>query len=245
MSSEPWFYSPRESWQNDLVVLDPDESRHAATVLHVASPDIITVTDGAGAVARCSVTAVEEGRIVAEVLEQTTRPRPRPEIAVYQGAARGHKLDGAIERLAELGVAETSVFHSLRSVVRWDASKSERRAQRWRAIARSAAKQSRSPWLMKTGPVLGWDELLMRLTSERVLVAPWEEATLPLRAALTGPAARVALIIGPEGGLSQDEANALADRGARLVSLGPQILRTENAPVVAAALVMFHYGLIG
>jgi 16S rRNA (uracil1498-N3)-methyltransferase len=245
VSSEPWFYSPRESWQNDLVVLDPDESRHAATVLRVASPDIITVTDGAGAVARCSVRAVEEGRVVAEVLEQTTRPRPRPEITVYQGAARGHKVDEVIERLAELGVAETNVFHSLRSVVRWDVAKSERRAQRWRAIARSAAKQSRSPWLMRTAPVLGWDELLMRLAPEPVLVGLWEEATLPLRAALTGPAARVALVVGPEGGLSQDEAGALEDRGARLVSLGPQILRTENAPVVAAALVMFHYGLIG
>ena len=63
----------------------------------------------------------------------------------------------------------------------------------------------------------------------------WEEASLPLRTALDGGGNRVALVVGPEGGLAREEAEALADAGAQLVSLGPRIFRTENASVVAAA----------
>jgi 16S rRNA (uracil1498-N3)-methyltransferase len=68
---------------------------------------------------------------------------------------------------------------------------------------------------------------------------------LPLRTALTGVTDRVALVVGPEGGLAREEAEELADAGAQLVSLGPQILRTENAPVVAVSALMYHYGAIG
>jgi 16S rRNA (uracil1498-N3)-methyltransferase len=73
----------------------------------------------------------------------------------------------------------------------------------------------------------------------------WEEADIPLRTALVGGAERIALVVGPEGGLAREEAEALADAGAQLASLGPHILRTEHAPVVAASALMFHYGLIG
>ena len=66
-----------------------------------------------------------------------------------------------------------------------------------------------------------------------------------MRTALHGPADRLAIVVGPEGGLTRDEAEALADAGGQLVSLGPTILRTENAPVVAASAVLYHYGLIG
>jgi 16S rRNA (uracil1498-N3)-methyltransferase len=77
------------------------------------------------------------------------------------------------------------------------------------------------------------------------VVVLWEEAMLPLRTALSGPADRLALVVGPEGGLAKEEAEELADAGGQLVSLGPHILRTQNAPVVAVSALMYHYGLIG
>jgi 16S rRNA (uracil1498-N3)-methyltransferase len=86
---------------------------------------------------------------------------------------------------------------------------------------------------------MGW------IHKEPCAVVLWEKASLPLRTALLDATERVALVVGPEGGLAQSEAEALADAGGQLVSLGPQILRTENAATVAAAATMFHYGLIG
>ncbi|MDP9068304.1 MAG: 16S rRNA (uracil(1498)-N(3))-methyltransferase [Actinomycetota bacterium] len=245
MKAAPWFFAPQGSWGEREVVLPPDESRHALRVLRIAPPDVIAVTDGCGVVAICAAARVDDDRLVAEVLDREERRRPRPEIVVYQGAAKGHKLDDVVERLAELGIAELWAYESARSVVRWDKAKVDRLNDRWAAIARSAAKQSRNPYTIHARAGVSWTELLRRLAQEPLVIALWEEALLPLRTALAGHADRVALIVGPEGGLAAQEAEQLADAGAQLVSLGPQILRTENAPVIATSALLYHYGLIG
>lgn len=240
----PWFYAPPAAWGGESVELPPDESRHAAKVMRVAPPDVITVMDGAGRVARCAVAAVEP-QVRATVLESETRRRPKPELVIYQGAAKSGKLDDMVERLAELGVAEVWAFMSERSVARWDEAKSKKLGERWNSIACSAAKQSRSPFLLRAGAGLSWTELLRRVGTEPLALTLWEEASLPMRAALADPADRVAFVIGPEGGFTKAESEALADAGAPLVSLGPRILRTENAGFVAASALLYHYGLIG
>ena len=245
MSSTPWFFAPPESWGPAEVVLPPGESHHATRVLRISPPDLLTVTDGKGVVARCCANRVEGDRLIAEVLERDERRALRPEIAVYQGAAKGTKVDDVIERLAELGTAEVWVYESSRSVVRWDRKKIDKLEERWAAIARSTAKQSRNAYTIRAGGGLSWTELLRRVAREPLAVVLWEDAMLPLRTALSVPADRVALVVGPEGGLAQEEAEELADAGAQLVSLGPHILRTQNAPVVAVSALMYHYGLIG
>lgn len=245
MGSEPWFIAPTDEWGETEVRLPPDESHHALRVMRVTPPDVITVTDGAGRVARAAVKGDIEGRLVAEILDQKAHRAPRPRIAVYQGAAKGHKVDDVVERLAELGIAETWVYSSSRSVVHWDDVKAQKRGERWRTIARSAAKQSRSPFVMQTGAALSWTELVRRVAREQLPIVLWEDAELPLRTALLKEPERLALVVGPEGGLSRDEAEELASGGAQLVTLGPRILRTENAPVVAASALLWHYGAIG
>ena len=227
------------------MILPPDESHHALRVLRVAPPDVITVVDGFGTVARCSALRVEQDRLIAEILDREVVRKLRPELAVYQGAAKGGKVDDVIERLAELGAGEAWIYTSERSVVTWDRRKLARLDERWNALARSAAKQSRNPYVLQAGGGLSWTELVRRISNEALAIVLWEEASLPLRVALSDLTDRVALVVGPEGGLTRSEAEELADAGAQLVSLGPRILRTENAAVVAASALLFHYGLIG
>jgi 16S rRNA (uracil1498-N3)-methyltransferase len=242
--ANPWFFAPPEAWADDRVTLDTEESHHAVRVMRVAPPDVITVTDGQGCVARCAVESTDDA-VIARVLERDDRRRPRPEIVVYQAAAKGHKNDEIVQKLAELGVAEVWVFQSRRSVVQWDRSKVEKLDARWSAMARSAAKQSRNPYAIQAGAGLSWTEMVRRVTKEPAAVVLWEDASFPLRTALFGEADRVALVVGPEGGFDREEAEVLADAGAQLVSLGPVIFRTENAPVVAVSALLYHYGLIG
>jgi len=244
MSSGQWFVAPQSQWSEGRIRLDADESHHALQVLRVAPSDVITVTDGSGSVARCSV-AVQEGIVEAVILETTEYPQAQPELVVFQAAAKSNKADGVIERLAELGVAEACVYESRRTVVRWDDRKAERLDRRWQAIARSAAKQSRNPWMVRTGAPLQWAELVARVEAEPLAIVLWEEASRPLRTALIEGPERVALVVGPEGGLERSEAAALESAGAELVSLGPMILRTENAPVVAASAILYRYGVVG
>lgn len=244
MSSGSWFVAPKSQWTPESITLDAEESRHALKVLRVSSGDMVTVTDGQGSVARCSV-ELDRDVVRAAIVGITQHDRPRPQLVVYQGAAKSNKVDTVIERLAELGTAEAFVYESRRSVVRWDQHKKERLDERWRAIARSAAKQSRNPWMVRTGPPMTWTELVARIASEPLAVVLWEEASAPLRTAMVDGPERVALVVGPEGGLESNEAAALAGAGAQLVSLGPMILRTETAPVVAASAVLYKYGVLG
>jgi len=240
-----WFFAPPEAWGETAISLPPDESHHALRVLRLAPPDVVGVTDGLGTVATCAIGEAAGGALTVEILDRDERPRPKPQIVIYQGAAKGHKLDDAVDRLAELGAAELVSFTSRRSVVSWDDAKVAKLESRWSAIARSASKQSRNPFLLKATAGVTWPALLERVAAEPLALTLWEEASLPLRAALSATADRVAIVIGPEGGFTKDEAESLADAGAPLVSLGPRILRTELAPVVATAALSFHYGLIG
>src|SRR5688572_2929157 len=99
MTGGPWFIADQNSWHGETVRLPKEESRHAISVLRLAPPDIITVTDGDGNVAHCAVERIEDGEIVAEVLDRVEHRRPRPSLAIYQGAPKGHKADDVIERL--------------------------------------------------------------------------------------------------------------------------------------------------
>ncbi len=245
MSTPPWFYAPAPVWSATHVVLPLDESRHALEVLRLGAGDAVVAFDGRGLLASGPVEAVEEGRAVVGIRTTERRSRPQPAIVVYQGAPKGSKLDGIVEHLAGMGVAAVHAFHSERSVVKWDSVKQARIAQRWRALAVSAAKQSRNPWITEVGPPLPWAGLIAEIDNEPCPVVLWEEATVPLRRVLDAGAPRTALVVGPEGGLSHSEIDALRAAGARPASLGAVVLRTEMAPVVGVAVVGFHLGLIG
>ena len=241
----PWFIAPLDDAGDGRVTLDALESHHAVRVLRVMTSDPITVTDGQGTAARCVVTDIAGGTVVARVLETTTFRQDRPQLVVYQGAAKGKKLDDVVGQLAQIGVTRLSVFRSSRSVARWDPEKERRLVDRWTTIARSAAKQSRSAFIMETGGLLDWRRFVAEIAREPHALVPWEGADEPLRDHLSDRAERIALVIGPEGGLGTDEAEALRAAGGRLVSLGPRILRTELAPVAAATAVLYHYGRLG
>jgi 16S rRNA (uracil1498-N3)-methyltransferase len=205
----------------------------------------VVAFDGRGVVASCSIDAVDDGRVVAAIRSNEKRSRPKPALAVYQGAAKGSKLDDIVERLAGMGVAAVTPFDSERSMVKWDGAKRARLTHRWEALAVASAKQSRNPLLTEVRAPLAWDGLVRSIAGEPCAVVLWEEAGEPLREVLPAGPRRVAVVVGPEGGLSRFETDALEAAGARLASLGPVVLRTETAAVVGVAAVAYHYGLIG
>jgi 16S rRNA (uracil1498-N3)-methyltransferase len=244
-SGGAWFFAAPGDWLSDRVLFTAEETHHALHVLRISPGESINVTDGEGTVARCALGAVEDGSLAAEIIEKVQMLREQPEIVVYQAAAKGSKVDEIVERCAELGVAEVRVFQSARTVVRWQADKVERLAARWAAAARGAAKQSRNPFVMRTGPVCPWMELVDRLANEDLVLTLWEDAARSLREALPPRPLRLALVVGPEGGFSRQEAASLAQARASPVSLGPRIFRTEMAAQVAISSILWHYGLIG
>lgn len=178
--------------------------------------DRLTVGDGAGRfrVVRFGPDLDVDGPTVAV-------PRPTPAIAVAFALTKGDRPELAVQKLTEVGVDVITPFVSARTVVRWDAAKAARNVARWRAIAREAAAQCHRAWLPTVGDVVAFDAA----------------AALP-GAALAHPdgdpptLGRPTVLVGPEGGWSPEEEAAVADR----VRLGPHVLRSETAAVVAGAL---------
>ena len=225
-------------------MLSPEESHHAHAALRLRPGDGVCLTDGRGTVTQGTLAEVGARVAAVAVTERRSVERHLPELVVYQGAAKGTKIDELLDRLAQLGITETRVFVSRRSVVRWDESKGEALGRRWTARARAAAKQSRSAWCMVTGPPLTWSQLVAGVAAEPNALLLWHEAPERLRDRLES-SARIALIVGPEGGLEPSEIDELSTAGAIAVSLGPRVLRTENAAVVAASAILFSVEAIG
>ena len=205
----------------------------------------IVVIDGRGGMLHAVIARTTGGRVVARVAERRRCPRIVPEIAVFQGSPKGAKGDEVVERIAELGAADIAFFSSERAVARWDSAKVQRLTARWEARAHAAAARSRNPFAARIHGVLSWEDLLQRMGAESCAVVLWDQAPVPLRDRIQPGAGRVALVVGPEGGLSPSEVGQLEAAGAVPASLGSLILRTENAAPAALAALLWHFGRMG
>jgi len=224
----------------DTIHISGDDAHHAARALRIRLGEEVTISDGKGSVVRANVTAVSATTLEAAVHARASIEQPSPRVIVFPAMPKAGKLDAVVQKLTELGVDEIRPWFSKRSVVRWDAGKTPRRTARLRAIAREAAMQSRRAWLPEVaepGPLDALPDALFVLD---------ESAADGLIAALPSVApASIGVVIGPEGGLAPDEVGLLTGAGARAVSLGSPILRTETASIIGPALVLARYERLG
>ena len=223
------------------VVLERDDSRHALRVLRLRPGEQITVSDGRGSVVEATVGDDDE-RLVAHVMARRLEPEPRPALHVYQAIPKKGKLDLVVQKLTELGVASIHLFASRRSVPQWDAAKGASHAARLSEVARQAAMQSRRAWLphvLAPAPLSSLD------TTEPVVVLDGSASVRLTQARPEAAPAAMGLVVGPEGGLTEEEVTALRALGAIPVTMGPLILRTETAALAAAAIVLGRYGRLG
>jgi 16S rRNA (uracil1498-N3)-methyltransferase len=243
--SDPHFFVESLHAAGNRVTLTPEDSRHALRSLRLRPGNPVTLADGRGMTARGRVAAGANATAVAaevEVLETARVDRPATTVSVALAPPKGERLSWAVQKLAELGVDDLTLYASEHSVRTWDAARADRALPRLRAIAREAAMQSRRPFILRVdGPVALED---VAGTPEDPAIVLWEGASDPLSVALEG-AGGARLVVGPEGGFGGQDLGVLRAGGARLVTLGPGILRTETAAVVGAALALQRFGRLG
>jgi 16S rRNA (uracil1498-N3)-methyltransferase len=224
-----------------VVALGPQESRHAVTVSRVRAGEGLLVGDGRGTIASCTVTAADPQRLELRVESVETHPAPSPRVVLVQALAKGDRDELAVQAATELGVDAVIPWQAQRSVSRWEGAKVAKGRERWRAIVREAVKQSIRPRVPEVEALATTRDLVRLAATARVLVLdPTAEARLSrldLAAPADGPAADVLLVVGPEGGISPAEVQALRAAGAVPVALGSGILRTSTAGPAALALV--------
>ncbi|MDR2355504.1 MAG: 16S rRNA (uracil(1498)-N(3))-methyltransferase [Clostridiales Family XIII bacterium] len=230
---------------DEIRIVSPRDVRHLTRVLRAARGDRVEVSDSAEWEYETEFLHVRDGAAVLRIVDRQRFTRePGIRIALFQGLPKAAKMDAIVQKAVELGVAEIYPVACARSVAAGEAV-SEHRLARWRKISAEAAKQCRRGLTPQLHPVLAFDAALAKMCGFALPLFPYEcETERSLKSCLRGLSAKpadIALIIGPEGGFSGEEADALVAAGAVSVSLGAAILRTETAGPAAVAMILYEF----
>jgi 16S rRNA (uracil1498-N3)-methyltransferase len=224
--------------------LAADEARHAVTVARLRVGERVKVSNGRGTTAIVEASVVAPTQVSAVVVEVEFHRKLSPELWLIQALAKGGRDEQALEQAVELGVSRVIPWQARRSVSIWRGDKISKGQARWAKIAHEAAKQSLQPWWPEVLQLHSTAEL-SQLCSEVSVVVLDPDAPLPLVAVVQVlPEDKpIALVVGPEGGISDDERDQLMAAGAVTGRLGPTVLRTSTAGPVAMALTLSARGM--
>jgi 16S rRNA (uracil1498-N3)-methyltransferase len=218
----------------DRVELSGDEARHAS-VKRIRVGEQVSLTDGAGTTAVCAVTGSARDTVTLQVHDVATREPETPRVVVVQAIPKGDRGELAVEMLTEVGVDVIVPWAASRSVAVWRGDKQTKALARWRSTAREAAKQARRWWFPEVTEMVTTEEVVQLLESASVPVVLHEAASGPLADLPVPGRGEIVIVVGPEGGISDEELAAFATVGAEPVRLGSSVLRSSTAGVAATA----------
>ena len=221
----------------ERVTLTGPEGHHAARVRRLRVGEQVDLVDGAGTRALCTVTAVGVDSVDLDVLGRTTEPPPAPRLVLVQALAKGDRGELAVELATEVGVDAVLPWAAERCVVRWDGDRGAKALARWRVTAREAAKQARRARVPEVGEPVSTLQLAQRVQEAAATLVLHEAADRSLSTVELPSAGDLLLVVGPEGGITEAELEALGSSGGTAVRLGPTVLRTSTAGAAAAAVV--------
>lgn len=222
----------------DRLELDGAEGHHAAVVRRIRAGELIELTDGQGHLARCVVVDVGKQGLACVVQARSEVAPPAPRMSVVQALPKGDRGELAVELMTEVGVDAIVPWSASRCVTQWKGERGAKALRRWRSTAREAAKQSRRSWFPDVGELATTAAAIERVqaaTLALVLHEGVERGLSDLTPPLDGD---IVLVVGPEGGITDDEIAQFGAAGGLAVRLGPTILRTSTAGAVAAGVLL-------
>jgi 16S rRNA (uracil1498-N3)-methyltransferase len=222
------------------VELEEGPSRHLAGALRLGAGAAVTLFDGTGGEYAATISALARKRVQVAIGEFRAVERESPlETELGIAVSRGERMDWVVQKSTELGAAAISPLNTERTEVRLQGERAGKKLHHWRQIAVSACEQcgrNRLPAIAELQTLADW---LQHVEADLKLVLHHRCAQpLPLQS----KPRRVALLIGPEGGLSDAEIALAEAAGFAALSLGPRVLRTETAPVAALSILQHHWG---
>lgn len=246
MSTQRFFVS-KQNIREEFVYITGSDVNHIKNVLRLKAGDRLVVCDGCGREYDGTITELSSSQVKAAISGKREIEQNPVHLTLVQAIPKSAKMDIVVRQATELGIAAIVPIVTSRTVVRVDKEKSKKKQERWQKIAKEAAEQSQRTTIPEISLVLYWDELLKMIPSLGLSIVFWEEAKemLSQEALNYGEHKSYSAIVGPEGGFSADEIEDLEGLGARCLSLGRQILRTETASVVALGVVIYELQRLG
>lgn len=240
-----FFFDPNMR-SGDRVILSEEESRHISKVLRLEPGTAVELLDGKGAV--YSATILETGRKTSVCIEGivTSAETLHLPLIVKQGVLKGEKMDTVVQKCTELGVSHMSPFWSSRCQGKLNEIQKKKKHERWQRIGLAACKQCLRPTLMQLDTIVTYADCISADSGEektlRLLFWEEEQETHLREIPDLGQFQSIEILLGPEGGFTQEEVLEARDQGWITVSLGKRILRAETATLTAVSIVQYLSG---
>jgi len=240
------FFVPKSGFEGELVRLSPEQAHQVCHVLRLTPGDRIIVLDDNGTEYDVTLSTVRLPETIGQVTgRHSARGEPQAEITLFQSLLAREKFEWVLQKATEVGVARFAPVLTARSIVRTKLIE-DKKLDRWRRIVTEAAEQSHRGRIPKLDQAITFGQAVsgLRDFDLALIGAPSPKAvSLPdaLRDLNRG-AVSIGLMVGPEGGFSGEEVDLACETGAIPIHLGPRILRTETAAVVASALILYELG---
>ena len=230
------------------ITITGEDVNHIKNVLRLSMGDAITVCDGAGKEYECEIAEISKEYVYATIVDINQNAAELPcKITLFQGMPKSDKMEFIIQKAVELGAAQIVPVMMKRTVVKLEDKKKDKKRERYQMIAESAAKQSGRGIIPEVAGFMTFREALQYAESFDFLLVPYESADgiayaqeMITQAANLADGASIGIFIGPEGGFAKEEIDAAKDAGAKIITLGNRILRTETAGLAVLSILMFQ-----
>ena len=236
------FFVSDDSRQGDFYFISGGDYNHIVNVLRMKIGEEFLVSDG-GASNLCCIEDISSDSVQVRIITENYKVSELPiEIYLFQGLPKSDKMELIIQKGVELGAAEIIPTEMKRSIVKLDEKRKKNKTQRWQSIAESAAKQSKRNVIPSVIEVMSFSEAVRKAENLDLVLVPYEneqgmESTKAALAEMKN-SMKIGIFIGPEGGFERSEIEKLVSLGAKTVSLGERILRTETAAITALSMCM-------
>lgn len=242
------FFIKKDNITDNQITITGNDAFHIARSLRMAVGDEITVCDENGTEYFTRLSRIRDDECSADILSARPGSTESPvHITLYMAYPKGDKLETVVQKSVELGASAVIPFESSRCIKRPSADKLDKITDRLSRIAEEAAKQCGRSRLPSVSKMIKFPELLSSINSYNLTLFCYEgEGTESLKKVLEkyeSQSGRIAVIIGSEGGFSEDEARSITEAGAKCVNLGPRILRCETAPDYCLSAISYHFEL--
>lgn len=228
------FFVTPDQVKDDLIFVEGSDVNHMKNVLRMRIGEEVTISDGNNRQYLCEIKEYEQEEAVLHILEETSTDTELPsKIYLFQGLPKQDKMELIVQKCVELGCFEIIPVATKRCVVKLDDKKAKKKIERWQQIAESAAKQAGRGVIPEVQDVMSFKEALKYAKELDVVLIPYElaEGMAETKQIISGinPGQSVGIFIGPEGGFEREEVETAIAEGAKAITLGKRILRTEKA----------------
>jgi 16S rRNA (uracil1498-N3)-methyltransferase len=246
----PKFFVNKEYIKNEKIEILGEDVNHIKNVLRKNIKDKIEVCSvGSGQNYICEIQEIEKERILCNIIEKTEGiSEPCTYVHIYQGLPKSDKMELIIQKSVELGVSEITPVNMSRCIVKLDGKEQKKKIERWQKISEVAAKQSGRDIIPVINNICNVSEIAKQCKDYDLILLAYEnekenklKTEIELLKQLKKQNLKIAVIIGPEGGIAPEELEKIQKEGAKVITLGERILRTETVALNVLSVIMYEF----